>query len=352
MADLQFPEDILDNIVFRLSTKTFFRFKSVTKHWNSLIPNHFMKLRSKPLTLLSVQGIFHAIDNSVPCDHLDYSIIRSSPLGNLEGNKIIIVGAFNGILLIIFQDQFPNHMRLYNPFTKQSDNVPDPPSCDHTFIYNYGFGYGTTPDDLKIFLLRRASVTHRRSCHVYSFKTRSWDKTALWLAEGYNYKYMQDAGTFVNGFLYWIAHKHGSGRLILALDIKNMEFSEIEFPTKRTFRSVTLGTLNGHLCMICSNSSCCEVWQCNKHGTAESWSKKYSSKLLSRGNYLYEFEPVSMLDEGKIVMIKGSNQVIIHDILKDPNKEVKALTTPYDISRTQIIEYVETLVSPSNLYSS
>ncbi|PWA44452.1 F-box domain-containing protein [Artemisia annua] len=258
-----------------------------------------MKLRSKPLTLLSIQGIFLAIDNSVPCDHLDYSIIRSPPFGNLEGKTIIIVGAFNGILLIIFKDQFPNHMMLYNPFTKQAIDVPDPPSCDHTFIYNYGFGYGTTPDDLKIFLLRRASVTSRRSCHVYSFKTRSWDETALWLAEGYNYNYMQDAGTFVNGFLYWIAHKHGSGRLLLALDIKNMEFSEIEFPTKRTFRSVTLGTLNGYLCMICSNSSCCE--------------------------------PVSILDEGKIVMLKDSNQVIIHNILKDSSKEFAIDKTIEDI---------------------
>jgi F-box interacting protein len=356
MADLKFPEDILDNIVLRLPTKAFFRFKSITKHWNSFIPNHFMKLRSKPLTLLSVQGIFHAIDNSVPCDHMDYSIIRSSPLGNLEGNKIIIVGTFNGILLIIFQDQFPNHMKLYNPFTKESDKVPDPPSCDHTFIYNYGFGYGTAPDDLKIILLRRARtrLTDHESFDVYSFKTRSWS-TAPWPLDhlgGAPYTKIQDAGTFVNGFLYWIAHKHGSGRLILALDIKNMEVSEIEFPTKHTFMSVTLGTLNGQLCMICSNSSSCELWQCNKPGTAESWSQKYSSKLLSRGNYLYKFEPVSVLDEGKIVMLKGSNQVIIHDILKDSNKEVKALTTPYDISRTQIIEYVETLVSPSNLYSS
>ncbi|GKD06019.1 hypothetical protein Tco_1180993 [Tanacetum coccineum] len=175
------------------------------------------------------------------------------------------------------------------------------------------------PDDLKIILLRRARVTHQRSCHVYSFKTRSWE-TALWLGDRW-YKYMQDAGTFVNGFLYWIAHKHGLGRLILALDIKKMRFSEIEFPTKRTFSSITL----------------------------ESWSQIYSSNLLSRGNYLYGFESVSILDEGKIVMLKDSNQVIIHDITKDSNKEVKALTTPYDISRTQIIEYVETLVSPSNL---
>ncbi|GJR18290.1 hypothetical protein Tco_0966817 [Tanacetum coccineum] len=147
----------------------------------------------------------------------------------------------------------------------------------------------------------------------------SWE-TALWLGDQW-YKYMQDTGTFVNGFLYWIAHKHGLGRLILALDIKKMRFLEIEFPTKRTFSSVTL----------------------------ESWSQIYSLNLLSRGNYLYGFEPVSILDEGKIVMLKDSNQVIIHDITKDSNKEVKALTTPYDISRRQIIEYVETLVSPSNL---
>ena len=161
---LYFPEEILNNIVVRLPTKSLFRFKSVSKHWNRLIPNaDFMKLRSYRMILLSVHP-FHAIDT------MDYSIIKlCSPFENLEGKKVNIVGTCNGIVLLALKSSYErDHMILYNPFTQPSQKIPVPPL---TYNYTYGLGYGTTPDDLIVVRLRDFSE-YPGSCEVFSLKTR------------------------------------------------------------------------------------------------------------------------------------------------------------------------------------
>ncbi|PWA36667.1 F-box domain-containing protein [Artemisia annua] len=360
MAELYFPEEILNKIVVWLPTKSLFRFKCVSKHWNTVIPNYFMKFRRcRRMILLPVQP-FHAIDNTVPYDHIDHLIIkRCSPFGNVEA----------------FKNQFPGHLMLYNPFTEESEMVPDPPLCDHTyFTYNYGLGYGTTLDELKIFIISydRRRVNDDTCCHVFSFKDRSWSITSLWDEEyglwydRYQYEFIHDVGTFVDGFFYWPVIKYGFGRLLLALNIRYMIFSEIKFPPKHglkkkkkkkitsnfLFPSIILGTLDGCLCIVCSNCSKLEVWVSKTHGFVESWEKRYTSTLVSRGNYLYKFEPFTILDDGKIVMLKIPNQVIILDILNDSDKEVNTVTTPSEISGTQAFEYMETLVSPYDICSS
>ncbi|PWA38901.1 F-box domain-containing protein [Artemisia annua] len=283
MADLNFPEEILNNVVVWLPTKSLFRFKCVSKHWNTVIPNSFI-MKSRPcrrMILLPVQP-FHAIDNTVPYNHIDHVIIkrRCSPFGNLEGKRVIVVGTLNGILVLAFRDQFPDHIMLYNPFTEECEKILVPPLCDHTYTYNYGLVYGTALDDLKLFVFRNRLAHHGHDPD---------DVPGL------------DAGTFVNGFLYWHVYKRGFGRLILAVDVRYMIVSEIKFPPKRRskkeikcspkrfskrkkrkrkfhpkfpFPSITLGTLDGCLCMVCSNGSKLEVWPC------------------------------SVLDEGKIVMLK------------------------------------------------
>ncbi|GKE26235.1 F-box domain containing protein [Tanacetum coccineum] len=344
-----------------------------------------MKVRPGRRTMLLPVQPFHAIDNMVPYDHIDHVIIkdRCSPFGNLEGKRVIFVGTYNGILLLAFKNQFPGHMMLYNPFTEESEMVPDPPLCDHMFTYNYGLGYATTLDELKIFVFRHMRSYNRvgllngvdTCCHVFSFKDRSWSIISLWVWDDeeyelwddqYKYDFIHDAGTFMNGFLYWPVIKYGFGTLLLALDLRYMRFSEIKFPPKHGLRnkkkkkltssflfpSIILGTLDGCLCIVCSNSSKLEVWVSKTHGFVESWEKRYTSTLVSRGNYLYKFEPFSSLNDGKIVMLKRPNQVMILDILNDSNKEANTVTILSEISGTQAIEYTETYLSPYDIFSS
>lgn len=56
---------------------------------------------------------------------------------------------FNGIVLLVIEDHFLADMILYNPFTRARKIVPHPPSSPKS-AYVYGFGYGATPQALKI----------------------------------------------------------------------------------------------------------------------------------------------------------------------------------------------------------
>ncbi|KAI3712333.1 hypothetical protein L1987_70885 [Smallanthus sonchifolius] len=120
-------------------------------------------------------------------------------------------------------------------------------------------------------------------------------------------------GTFVNGFLYWIA-KRGNGSLIVALDVKEMVFSEIELPFSHSLD--ILGTSGGRLHAFDVIYDEYELWVMDEHGKEKSW-----SKVLTL-NDLADFDrPMSIVDEGKIVllkiMIKNQKQVIIYDWLKN-----------------------------------
>ncbi|PWA72907.1 F-box domain-containing protein [Artemisia annua] len=203
-----------------------------------------------------------------------------------------------------------DYMILYNPFTQlqASQKIHIPPLTDS---YTYGFGYGTTPDDLKVVRLRDCSE-YPGSCEVFSLKTRSW---SIPLQPIHRYTYYDDASTtFVNGFLYWKAYKQGYGNLIVAFDVKDMLFSDTQIPSECRSKSCTLGSSSrGCLSLVCSDSAhaTCELWVMNK-----SWSKKYSLPLLQRGNYLYGFNTLCTLDDRKIVMLKKPNRLIIYDMVK------------------------------------
>lgn len=199
--NMNVPDDILPNIFFRLPTKPLFRFKSVSKHWNRVISDpHFIKARSRRTILLPVQP-FHAIDNT------DYSMVKLGfPLGNHEGNDIILVGSVNRIVLLVIKDM----MILYNPLTGAFKIVPDPPlrlpNRRYKDTYGFGYGNGVTPNNLKIVRLR---VSGRITfCDVFNVKNGTWITPSRLVG---CYDFNVSTGTFVNGFVYWIARRQKNG---------------------------------------------------------------------------------------------------------------------------------------------
>ncbi|MFS7937608.1 putative F-box domain-containing protein [Helianthus anomalus] len=81
------PKDIVFNILVRLPKQPILRFRCLSKHWNPLLSDHFMKSRSRRMILLPTR----------PLHTIDYT------------ND----GTINGIVLV-----FKDDMILYNPFTQ------------------------------------------------------------------------------------------------------------------------------------------------------------------------------------------------------------------------------------------
>ncbi|PWA60036.1 restriction endonuclease, type II-like superfamily protein [Artemisia annua] len=334
MADKYVPEEIILQIIAKLPAKPLFRFGCVSKHWNRLISDpNFMKSRSRRMILLTLNP-FHAIDYNVPVDDNANSIVklRSSCT---EGNVVEVVGAINGIvLLVVFNyNAIRRDMILYNPLTGAVKTVPADPSSHDYIHYDwvYGFGYGTTPDDLKIVIIKSEKNLYSRSCDVFSFKTKSWSKPLVLIG---NYDFCSWLKcVFADGYLYWSVSVPIENRKILALDVKEMVFSEIQNlpPNLGIF---TLGTFEGRLCIINfdRNSGYEELWVMNDRGLTASFSKVCQLRsllehLMSTCGAVSTNPMMCILDDGKIVMVKQTYEIIIYNMLSDSYKTVTTLPT-------------------------
>ncbi|XP_076911428.1 F-box/kelch-repeat protein At3g06240-like [Bidens hawaiensis] len=320
-----------------MPTKPFLRLRCLSKHWNRTISDHFMKSRSRRMILLPFKPL-QVVNNAA------HSVSElPSPNFMSQGNKfhVVIVGTFNGIVLLVLED-----MILYNPLTGAYKTVPKPLPLDPSMIdISYGFCYGTSLDDLMIVRLINMSSGFgqvSRWCDVFSLKKGSWSTTSRTLVKACYI--LNNAGTFVNGFLYWRAVR-GRVHLIVALDVKEMVFSEIQLPDFGL-----LGTSRGRLYLFLDTSTKFELWVMNEYGVEKSWSKVLTSNALT--GFIC---PLLNMDVGKIVVYKfeEQGQIVIYDMLKD-SEEIYGLQarTLGNIWRLQAMEYVESLISPSHPCSS
>ncbi|PWA54511.1 F-box domain-containing protein [Artemisia annua] len=350
MAGSNVPEEVLAKIVAKMSSKPLAQFKSVSKHWNRVIsdPSFMNTFRKHQMTLLPIFP-FHVRDP------VDRSIVNlGCPFGDHFSEAIMFVGTFQGVVLVVLEEKDKDDLIiLYNPFTGVFKTVPAPPA-NPRFIYRYpnplyvyGFGYGTTPDDLKI--VRFEVFNETKDCQVFSLKNGSWS-TLLDVIGDYIIIRGGGRGTFVNGFLYWIARRN-ERKLVVQLDIENMVFSEIPLPS---FIGDVRGldTLDGCLCaFVTTDVSEYGLWAMKEHGSEKSWLKVcLLPSVLGDDNFVRP-RPMCILDGGKIVVLSREDQLSIYDISSgsyDSHKVLDALegVCPYI---TSTIEYLETLTSPSDM---
>ncbi|KAL7612412.1 hypothetical protein Lser_V15G08624 [Lactuca serriola] len=341
MAGIDIPDNILHNILVRLPAKSLLRFRCVSRHWNRLITDpYFMKSRSRRMIILPTSPL-HLIDDNVSTNDQDHSIVKLPfPFRHQEGTDVTVVGTFNGIVLLVLSDQFQNpHMILYNPLTRASKEIPDPPYPFNGATYAFGFGYGATPDDLKIVRIEVHDDFYGdwNTFDVFDLKKSSWITRKDFSPK---YGFHEDiGGTFLNGFLYWVAYKYDIV-VILCMNIKVMVVSKIDIPDR--CHCTLLGSINGCLCIISMiRFNRFDVLLMKEHN---SWSKAFSFRFgLKCINWRNLFYPISILDHGRIIMMDGSFRIFIYDTLKRSCKSIslKNFRTIYGI------EYIESLVSPS-----
>ncbi|KAK1434237.1 hypothetical protein QVD17_11156 [Tagetes erecta] len=323
------PDDIICNIIARLPAKPLLRFRCVSRYWDRTLrePN-FMKLRSRKSIILPFRDTFNLID-----DTSNLIVERCYPF-DTKAFKLTIIGSFNGVVLLAWLE----YLILYNPFTGASKQLPRPPSSYQRDAH--GFGYGATPDDLKIVRFR-----YLGQCDVYNFREGSWSTLST------NYFFIAfeyDVGHFVNGFLYWIAYNRS---MLIAFDVKDMVVSEICPPFKitRGFYLNHLGTMDGYLCSLqpITNSKF-DMWLMKEE---TQWSKVYSFELVGFPALTHvPYYAICILDGRRLLIWNPSSEnLIIYDVSKDSYQTLNISIEALDVQEVQALEYVETLVSPSDM---
>ncbi|KAI3682320.1 hypothetical protein L1987_82220 [Smallanthus sonchifolius] len=334
MADFHLPDDIICNIIARLPAKPLLRFRCVSRYWDRKLrePN-FMKLRSRKGIILPLRDSFKLID-----DTSNLIVERCHPY-DMYPFKLTVIGSFNGVVLLAWLE----YLILYNPFTGVSKLLPRPPGRYRRDAR--GFGYGATPDDLIIVRFRQ----HSDTCDLFNFREGSWTS---WSMSKYNIyiRFENDVGHFVNGFFYWIAYNRS---VLIAFSVKDMVLSEIcpPFKIRREFCLSLLGTMDGYLCSLQPiTNSRFDMWVMKEENQ---WSKIYSFELVELPLNHDPYYAIRILDSTRVVIWNPSSEnLIIYDTSKASYKTLNISIESLNVLRVQALEYVETLVSPSDMCSS
>ncbi|CAL0309390.1 unnamed protein product [Lupinus luteus] len=252
----ELAEDLVENILARLSVKSLMRFKCVDRSWNVLfktptfVNNHLQIHRNQDILMFS-----HTHNFRWEVLNKNYSLSRIDtrdlfPEFDSEGyhcddniHSFNTQGHCNGVFCICV---FYNHeiipgegryheLILWNPATREVKVVPPPPMSSRSHRYNLFFGFGADPNsnDLKIVnLIIDDENSHPPYSVLYNLITNSWtlitiDPLPVDATDStYDMK-----GFLAKGVCYWIiSQSYKNYRDILCFDFHNNQFHILKRP--------------------------------------------------------------------------------------------------------------------------
>ncbi|KAF3615417.1 putative carotenoid 9,10(9',10')-cleavage dioxygenase 1-like [Capsicum annuum] len=293
-------EEILMDILSRLSVKSLLRFKCVSKFWKTLISQPYFKkkhLNHAKNQLSSQQFLFarwdtdcHFLSSTLPLVELvkDIRIFDCSSNSNgAVGRKVCC--SCDGLFLIgIWSEPHvkqPSILVIWNPSTKESIALPhsefplDVDDDDSTYYHGndsvgsaYGLAYDSINDDYKIF-----RIDMYASYEIFSLKTGSWriiDETSA----GRTNSFMLSGGEY-------LAFVHGGKFCLVSFNISNEMFREMPLPeivcSQIHFKividvDVGVSVLRGTLAVYYKNEKAFDLWLMKNYGIKDSWMKLFT----------------------------------------------------------------------------
>lgn len=149
-------------------------------------------------------------------------------------------------------------------------------------------------------------------------------------------------------FLHWTVSmsssrdRHG----VAYLDLRDERYGLIELPpsvSKKLFFGI--GSLDEKFVVFYSSKedSTSSIWILKEHRRAESWTRiKIAVDCVSSLEAFMYFQPLCMLEPGKILVRVGAKNIAIFDVEK---RRCDDISSP-DTAEFKMICYVESLVSP------
>ncbi|KAJ0098331.1 hypothetical protein Patl1_20703 [Pistacia atlantica] len=237
-------DDLLTELLIRLPIKSSVKFKSVSKHWLSLISNPHFSVRLSLVPRLTA-GLFLRNVDSTEYDFIN--LASSSPrapfklltLGD-ESSQIMVLQSCNGLLLCCslkaqefarFLDfNFFENYYVFNPTTKKYKMLPPLPARTGVFRAVPGIFLAFDPSKsphYKVICVRSiydSLEDTRFEMLIYSSKTGGWQVSVNTFLGPFSLTLL--GGVYWNGAIHWINFWQKS----LYLDVEEEEVREMPMP--------------------------------------------------------------------------------------------------------------------------
>ncbi|KAL9171969.1 hypothetical protein ABFS82_03G015100 [Erythranthe guttata] len=362
-----FPQEIIEEILYRLPVKSLSRFKCVTPSWGSLISSkQFIKThlqRSKKIESFTDKRIISTCKGNLKACSL--SSLFTEPVTRAfsfdfipinSSRDVVIVGSCNGLICVLVD---ACRFFLLNPSTRESKELPDfftgalfPKNVGS--IRGYGFGFDESSGDYKVcavcYMIFRcgSNLTFPSTARVYSLKDDSWGRNFF-----FKDVCIFGSAKFVSGKLHWISYSKTNPKWeVVCFDLKSETFGIVKQPSCiEGYYSPGLGVLKGCLCVFADYVSTIkfDIWIWNKYGVDDSWAKHVtiSYRSVSWEPSLPEtynlITPLFVLPGGEVLFTYGSVFFIYN---KKDNCVRQQHTVDFDLDRVRAAEvYTESLVS-------
>ena len=295
------PDEVLLEILHRLSVKSLIQLRCVSKSWNSLITSsalinshlaRSLSLPSKSNNLI----VRYRIDRPyvehyklIHDDNASFDQIQQLeiPAKCLHINHFILIGSINGLFSLYELDRFI----LWNPSIGKSITLPKPCIKTHDFGICYpAFGFDPRTNDYKVVRIVVQCVLMYKGpkqtlVEIYSLNEGSWRITSAGASYplGISFNYWRRPAASLNGVVHFAANVKGSAfsPLVLSFDLGDEVFRMIPVPDS-TFKEdddVHTTVIAGSLTLLCHDPAMhtfnkhCSIWMMKEYGIVDSWTK-------------------------------------------------------------------------------
>ncbi|KAF3657739.1 putative pentatricopeptide repeat-containing protein-like [Capsicum annuum] len=313
---IYFNEEIVVDILSRLSVRSLLRFKCVSKFWMALISEPCFTLKHLKLSknnqnspkILFLKNMFSLHFSSLTPASLSSTQFTENvqKLDWLYGGKpwsCKIYCCYDGLVLVgVRRYDNTNHLILFlwNPSTRESVVLPSTeflPQEDYTC----GLGYDSTSGDYMIL-----KISYQSCSEILALKSGMWriigKPTGIyssWLSD-------MDSLAFVHGAFHWLGLSRNDS--VTSYDITNEVFKEIPLldgmfvvPDMKYVKH-GLSVLGEMIC-ICSTHRdqwkyIFNVWIMKDYGVKESWNRFFTIQSAD----LYSLVPEYRFSDGEVLL--------------------------------------------------
>ncbi|XP_058187755.1 F-box protein CPR1-like [Rhododendron vialii] len=383
------PEDVLMDILSRMPAKSLLQWKSVSKHWYSLIRNpKFISLhhtRAKPGEILFLT---RQVGDMI---QIAWTLIASpTTFGNIDlsfiDRNVQLADSCNGVLCF----QNASKIVICNPAIKEFRQLHLPFHQKERSSY-LGFTFDPKANDYKAikFVTRNcypcdrlpyprigAAMEEHFNCpktvckckkpvcfpnvYVYALSTDAWRQTDAVVPNYCIYHVPQCYRcTSSDGVFYWLAHDHAADAMHICVFRTSEELFE-SIPLPGIFRLKLLSNLcllKDSLALALSDlhglgsrrvDTCFDIWVMDEYGVQESWTKKYTTGPLLGCHDALGFRP-----NAEVLLTRHNyRQLVSYDLSAHNIVEYDPLVnTPEAQLVNEVLHYAESLISVKRLTS-